>query len=128
MANWTVAYKGVLLEGLEVWLVVVALGTKTSSGAGMVSSAGAALAALLLTCAVGAAVRAPLQRVPENAIKFAVGAMIVSFGTYWTMEGIGGSKIWPWSDWSLLLLGAFYLCGGLAAATVLRTRTNRRAA
>ena len=127
-AGWTVAYKGVLLEGLEVWLVVVALGMKTGDGSGMFSSAGAAIAALLLTCLLGAAVRAPLQQVPENAIKFAVGAMIVSFGTYWTMEGIGGPEVWPWSDWTLLLLGAFYLLGGLAVATLMRARVRREAA
>ena len=81
-AAWVVAYKGVLLEGLEVWLVVVALGMKAPDGAGMVSSAGAALAALALTCAVGAVVRAPLQRVPENAVKFAVGAVTLEVGKY----------------------------------------------
>jgi len=137
VANWMVAYKGVLLEGLEVWLVVVALGMKTAGGTGMVStgmvstgmvsSGGAAVAALLLTCAVGAAVRAPLQRVPENAIKFTVGAMIVAFGTYWTMEGIGGSEVWPLSDWTLLILGVFYLAAGLAVATAMRTRVRREA-
>jgi len=124
-AGWAVAYKGVLLEGLEVWLVVVALGMKAADGRGMVSSGGAAIAALLLTCAVGAAVRAPLQRVPENTIKFTVGAMIVAFGTYWTMEGIGGPEIWSLSDWTLPILGAFYLLAGLAIATLMRTRVRR---
>ena len=132
LAGWTVAYKGVLLEGLEVWLIVVALGMKTANGtgdgAGMASSVAAAIAALLLTCAVGAAVRAPLQRVPENAIKFTVGAMIVAFGTYWTMEGIGGAAIWPLSDWTLPVLGAFYLLGGLAIATAMRARLRRQVA
>ncbi len=127
-AGWAVAYKGVLLEGLEVWLVVVALGMKTADSTGMVSSGGAAIAALLLTCAVGAAVRAPLQRVPENAIKFTVGAMIVAFGTYWTMEGIGGSEVWPLSDWTLPILGAFYLAAGLAVAAAMRARVRRQAA
>lgn len=127
-ANWMVAYKGVLLEGLEVWLVVVALGMKTSSSMGLISSGGAALAALLLTVAVGAAVRAPLQRLPENGIKFTVGAMIVAFGTYWTMEGAGGSGIWPLSDWTLLVLGVFYLLGGLAVATVMRMRVRQEVA
>jgi uncharacterized membrane protein len=127
-AGWMVAYKGVLLEGLEVWLVVVALGMKTADGTGIITSAGAALAALLLTCVLGAAVRAPLQRVPENAIKFTVGAMIVAFGTYWTMEGIGGPDTWPLSDWTLPILGAFYLLVGLAVATAMRTRVRRKIA
>ncbi len=127
VAGWTIAYKGVLLEGLEVWLIVVALGMQTG-GIGMVSSVGAAVAALLLTCAVGAAVRAPLQQVPENAIKFTVGAMIVAFGTFWTMEGVGGPEVWPLSDWTLPILGAFYLLAGLAIATVMRMRVRRGAA
>lgn len=132
IAGWTVAYKGVLLEGLEVWLIVVALGMKapngTGHGAGMASSVGAAIAALLLTCAIGAVVRAPLKRVPENAIKFTVGAMIVAFGTYWTMEGIGGADLWPLSDWTLPVLGVFYLLGGLAIATALRARLRQQVA
>ena len=127
-AAWTVAFKGVLLEGLEVWLVVVALGMRSPGGAGLVSSIGAALAALVLTCLVGAAVRAPLQQVPENTIKFVVGAMIVSFGTYWTTEGIGGEAIWPYSDWTLLILGTFYLLAGLAVGNVMRKQVQRRAA
>ena len=127
-AGWLVAYKGVLLEGLEVWLVVVALGMKGAGGNGIASSASAAVAALALTCALGAAVRAPLQRVPENAIKFAVGAMIVAFGTFWTMEGIGGAGVWPLADWTVPLLAAFYLLGGLAIATINRQRFARRIA
>jgi uncharacterized membrane protein len=101
---------------------------RSPGGAGLASGIGAALAALVLTCLVGAAVRAPLQQVPENTIKFAVGAMIVSFGTYWTMEGIGGGAIWPYSDWTLLVLGAFYALAGLAVGTVMRKQVQRRAA
>ena len=127
-AGWTIAFKGVLLEGLEVWLVVVALGMRAPGGMGLVSSGGAALAALVLTGLIGVAVRAPLQRVPENTIKFVVGVMIVSFGTYWTMEGIGGEGIWPYSDWTLLILGAFYLIAGLAIGAVMRRQTLGRTA
>lgn len=125
-AAWAVAYKGVLLEGLEVWLVVVGLGMHGTNGAGMASSAGAAGAALLLTVAVGAAVQAPLRHVPENAIKFAVGAMIVAFGTYWTTEGLGGAGEWPWGDWTLPLLATFYGAGGLALASAMRWRLVRQ--
>lgn len=115
-AGWVIAFKGVLLEGLEVWLIVVALGV---NGAWM-SSAGAAVAALIVVAAAGLLVRAPLARVPENAIKFAVGVMIVSFGTFWTLESLGGPTVWPGGDWSLLGLLAFYACGGMVLAAVLR--------
>ena len=60
-AAWLIAFKGVFLEGLEVWLVVVALSTKSQHWS---SGAGAAIAALLLTVAVGAMLRQPLRRVP----------------------------------------------------------------
>jgi len=115
-AGWLIAFKGVLLEGLEVWLIVVALGI---NGA-WASSAGAAIAALIVVAAAGLLVRAPLAHVPENAIKFAVGAMIVSFGTFWTLESLGGPTVWPGGDWSLLGLVIFYLGGGVVLASVLR--------
>jgi uncharacterized membrane protein len=118
-AAWLIAYKGVLLEGLEVWLIVVSFSLHSGSWAG---NGAAALISLLLVCAAGMAIRAPLQRVPENAIKFLVGTMIVSFGTYWTVEALGGAGIWPLGDWTLPVLIAFYLLGGIVAATVLRLR------
>ena len=119
MGGWLIAFKGVLLEGLEVWLVVVALGLH---GRAWISSTAGALAALLVVIAAGLAVRAPLRRVPENAVKFAVGAMITAFGTFWTLEAVGGAAAWPWSDWSLLALAAFYTLGGLALTALLRKR------
>jgi uncharacterized membrane protein len=64
-------------------------------------------------------VRAPLRRVPENAIKFVVGAMIVSFGTFWTLEALAGD-VWPFGDWSILLLAAFFLAGGQALVLLIR--------
>jgi Ca2+/H+ antiporter, TMEM165/GDT1 family len=114
-AGWTIAFKGVLLEGLEVWLIVVALGVAHGAWA---SSAGAAVAALLVVAAAGLLIRAPLARVPENTIKFVVGAMIVSFGTFWTLEALGRPAIWPGRDWSLLALVVFYGFGGVVLAAL----------
>ena len=121
-AAWLVAYKGVLLEGLEVWLIVVAF---SLHGGAWTSNAVAALAALVVICLAGAAIRAPLRRVPENAIKFAVGAMIVSFGTFWTLESLAGA-VWPLGDWSLLALAAFYLLGGQLLVPLMARRQPRR--
>jgi uncharacterized membrane protein len=121
-AAWLIAFKGVMLEGLEVWLVVVAL---SMHGAGWGSSAGAAIVALVVVMLAGICIQAPLRRVPENAIKFVVGAMIVSFGTFWTLEAIGGDDAWPGQDWSLLALVAFFLVGGFAVATFMRARQRR---
>jgi uncharacterized membrane protein len=120
-AAWLVAYKGTLLEGLEVWLVVVAFSLHSRA---WMSNGIAALAALLAVGIAGLAVRAPLRRVPENAIKYVVGAMIVSFGTYWTVEALAG-PVWPLGDWSLLLLAAFFLAGGQALVPLMRQSRQR---
>jgi uncharacterized membrane protein len=116
-AAWVIAFKGVLLEGLEVWLIVVALSAHRGA---WLTGAGAALAALLVVAAAGLAIRAPLKRVPENAVKLMVGAMIVSFGTFWTIEALGGAGVWPLGDWSLLVLVAFYGLGALLLAALFR--------
>ena len=87
-AAWLIAFKGVFLEGLEVWLIVVALGMKGHHASVAVA---AALLALLVVAGVGMLVRKPLRRVPENAIKFGVGSMITAFGTFWTIEATGGA-------------------------------------
>ena len=122
-AAWLVAYKGVLLEGLEVWLIVVALGI---GGTGMISSAGGAVAALFPVVLAGAYLRSPLRRVPENAIKFIVGAMSVAFGNFWSLEALGGSAIWPIGASALIALVVFYILGGLLVIAALRARETRR--
>ena len=114
-AAWLIAYKGTLLEGLEVWLVVVF----SLHSRAWLSNGIAALIALLAVFVGGLLVRAPLRRVPENAIKFVVGAMIVSFGTFWTLEALAGD-VWPFGDWSILLLAAFFLAGGQALVPLIR--------
>jgi uncharacterized membrane protein len=120
-AAWLVAYKGMLMEGLEVWLIVVAFSLHSQA---WVFNGATAVVGLLAVFCTGLAVRAPLRRVPENAIKFVVGAMIVSFGTFWTLEALAGD-VWPAGDWSLLALEAFYLAGGQVLARVIRRAPRR---
>jgi uncharacterized membrane protein len=108
-AAWVVAFKGVLLEGLEVWLLVVALGHTLSYAA----AAGSALAALLAVIGLGLALQAPLTRVPENTLKFLVACAILSFGSFWGLGGIVGEQAaWPLGDVTLLLLFAAYAVAG----------------
>jgi uncharacterized membrane protein len=96
---FTIAFKGVLLEGLEVVFIVLTFGA-TQHDIGLAAlAAAAAVAAVTLT---GIAVRAPLARVPENAMKFAVGVMLTSFGIFWGAEGAGAS--WPGGDAALLVI------------------------
>lgn len=95
---FSLAFKGVLLEGLEVVFIVISFGSQHSL---RLAVAGAA-AAIAAVAATGAAVRAPLARVPENTMKFAVGVMLTSFGVFWGAEGAGVS--WPGSDGALLVV------------------------
>src|SRR5438445_3755860 len=94
------SYKSVLLEGLEVAFIVISFGSGGSSGIG-------AAAAGVLVILVGALVRAPLQRIPENTLKFIVGIMLTTFGTFWSGESFGIAT--AFSDLFLLLPAALYL-------------------
>jgi uncharacterized membrane protein len=106
------AFKSVLLEGLEVAFIVITFGVSAANGdagkgAGLASATVGALAALALVIAVGALVHAPLQRVPENTLKFVVGIMLTTFGTFWAGEGLGVE--WPAGDLALPILVVAYL-------------------
>jgi uncharacterized membrane protein len=99
---FTVAFKGVFLEGLEVAFIVVTFGgTQRNVGLAAVG-AGAALVVVLIA---GMIVHAPLTRVPENTLKFGVGVMLTAFGIFWSAEGAGIT--WPGADAALLGLIAF---------------------
>ena len=97
--SFTISFKGVLLEGLEVVFIVLTFGAN-SHNVGL--AAAAAAVAVALVALGGVAARAPLARVPENAMKFSVGVMLTSFGTFWGAEGAGAS--WPGGDAALLVL------------------------
>ena len=98
------AFKSVLLEGLEVAFIVITFGSAAKSFG---SAALGAAAACVLVVAAGVFIRAPLQRVPENTLKFVVGIMLTSFGTFWGGEGIGIE--WWNADLFLVILVVFYL-------------------
>jgi uncharacterized membrane protein len=96
---FAISFKGVLLEGLEVAFIVLTFGANQKH---IPLAAAAAAAAVLVVIAAGVAARAPLARVPENTMKFAVGVMLSSFGMFWGAEGAGAS--WPGGDAALLAL------------------------
>ncbi len=106
--GFTLAFKGVLLEGLEVVFIVLTFGS--AQGSIRLAAVGAA-AALVLVAGIGVAVRAPLARVPENTMKFAVGVMLTTFGIFWSVEGAGGD--WPGSDAALLGILGFVIASSL---------------
>jgi uncharacterized membrane protein len=110
--GFVVAFKGVFLEGVEVAVLVVTLGT-ADHNLGLATLS--ATAALVIVGAVGVVVARHLAGVPENAMKMAVGLMLISFGTFWTGEGVGVH--WPGRDLAIpVLLGVY------AAATWLLIR------
>lgn len=125
------SYKAVLLEGLEVAFIVITFGSSATSAVcnttcGIGSAAiGAAIAGVLVILA-GALVRAPLTKVPENSLKFVVGVMLTTFGTFWAGEGFGVK--WPFADAFLLALAALYLLASFVLVTTLKQSKARRLA
>jgi len=121
--GFTLSFKGVLLEGLEVAFIVLTFGS--TQGSIPIAAAGAG-GALVLVVAVGAAVRAPLARVPENTMKFAVGVMLTTFGIFWSAEGAGAH--WPGSDAALPVVLAFVIALSFAFVALLRRAAAPRVA
>ncbi len=122
--SFTVAFKGVLLEGLEVAFIVVTFGA-ASTAALTAATAGATLAGVLVL-AIGITVHRPLARVPENGLKFAVGLMLAAFGTFWAGEGIGID--WPLGDAIIIVLLGIYLLASLVAVSLVRREIGGRQA
>ncbi len=115
--SFAIAFKGVLLEGLEVAFIVLTFGANQHRVGLAAAAAGGAIALVIV---VGIAARAPLARVPENAMKLAVGVMLSSFGMFWGAEGAGAS--WPGGDAALLAI-----VPGLALMALASIRALRRA-
>ncbi|HEY5058327.1 MAG TPA: hypothetical protein VII51_04850 [Gaiellaceae bacterium] len=121
--GFTLAFKGVLLEGLEVAFIVITFGS-TQGNIGL-AAAGAGTA-LVLVVIVGVLVRAPLARVPENTMKFTVGVMLTTFGIFWAAQGAGAH--WPGDDASLPGVLAFVAVMSFGAVAVLRRQRLSAAA
>jgi uncharacterized membrane protein len=124
------SYKAVLLEGLEVAFIVITFGSSAANtiaqkSSGIASAALGAVIAGILVILAGALVRAPLTKIPENSLKFIVGIMLTTFGTFWTGEGFG--VIWPYTDLFLLVLAALYLLSSFALVLWLKQVKQRQA-
>ena len=121
--GFVVAFKGVFLEGLEIVFIVITFGL--NAGNVPLAAVGASLAgAVVLT--IGAAAHRPLANVPQNTIKFAVGLLLSTFGTFWAVEGLGWfsaggeSVAWPGGDVALVLLLATWSAFSWSAVRLLR--------
>ena len=125
VSDWyafTLSFKGVLLEGLEVAFIALTFGSNQRD---IPLAAIAAGAAVLTIASVGLAMRAPLARVPENTMKFVVGVMLTAFGMFWGAEGAGAR--WPGSDAALLVLVPVVAVFGITLTALLRTNAQRSA-
>ena len=122
-AGLVAAFNGVFLEGLEVAIIVVTVGSASSDALG--AAAAGALAAIVMVGIAAVLVRQPLGRIPENALKFVVGVMLVSFGTFWLGEGLGIA--WPFGDATLAILAVAYAGLALLTSRFLRSIVTPRA-
>jgi uncharacterized membrane protein len=112
---FTLAFKGVLLEGLEVAFIVVTFG----ASAGRLGPAViAGTAALVVVGGIGFAVRGLVGRIPRSLLQLIVGTMLTSFGTFWALEGLGID--WPHGDLDIALLLGFYAVAALGFVTLER--------
>ena len=114
--GFTLSFKGVFLEGLEVAFIVLTFGSTQKNIP--LAAVGAAAAVVLVAVVILA--RAPLARVPENTMKFSVGVMLTTFGIFWGAEGAGAS--WPGSDAAILGVLAFVVLLSFAMVALLRRR------
>jgi uncharacterized membrane protein len=121
--GFVVAFKGVFLEGLEIVFIVITFGLNADDVPA--AAAGAAIAGVIVL-GIGAAAHKPLTRVPQNTIKFAVGLLLSTFGTFWAVEGLGvfadgrESLAWPGGDAALLALLAIWAAFSWSAIRLLR--------
>jgi len=115
--GFLVAYKAVLLEGTEVAFIVIAFGA--AGGAALSSAVAGAIVAGILVIALGVALQKPLTMVPENWLKFGVGAMLCSFGVFWFAESLGME--WPGDALSIPLIVATFLAASWLAVRMLKT-------
>jgi Ca2+/H+ antiporter, TMEM165/GDT1 family len=107
------SYKAVLLEGLEVAFIVIALGAQ--GGTALQAAIAGAAAAFVVITGAGVALHKPLTVVPENFMKFIVGAMLTTFGIFWGSEGL--LVEWPLGDATLLVI-----LGGVALVSLIAVR------
>jgi uncharacterized membrane protein len=114
-AAFVLAFKGVLLEGLEVAFIVVTFGAATNAVGVAVTGAASAF---VFVVAIALLVRRTLEEIPDHVIKLGVGLLLTTFGTFWAAEGLGVE--WPGEDLAILYLLCLYILYALITVSLLR--------
>jgi uncharacterized membrane protein len=122
---FTLAFKGVLLEGLEVVFIVLTFGViqKGANPQAFLLAVWAAIIAVVLVTIAGFAIHKPLSKVPENTMKFIVGILLTAFGIFWGAEGAGAH--WPQQDLSLIAIIGFVIAICFALVEILKVRNAK---
>jgi len=113
--GFVLALKGVFLEGLEVVFIVIAVG---GTGHGFPAAIAGGILAAIVVAATGLVVRRPIARVPENTLKYWVGVILTSLGTFWAAEGMGAA--WPLDFVSIIGLVVVYFAASRVAIALIR--------
>jgi uncharacterized membrane protein len=116
---FTISYKAVVIEGIEVAFLVVTFGALQNKI--LVASLAATFAVVVVVLA-GYILHKPLTKVPENSMKFVVGVILTTFGIFWTTEGIGAT--WAFQDLTLFLIAGLVVAMSLVLIFILRRRFN----
>jgi len=125
--SFVISFKGVFLEGVEVVFIVITFGLNARNMPVAILGATSAVVVVLLLAVV---VKTPLTKVPENTLKYAVGLLLATFGTFWAVEGLGilspsnDSLEWPGADLALVGLLAGWLILSRILVAVLRKPTS----
>jgi uncharacterized membrane protein len=123
--DWTafvLAFKGVLLEGLEIAFVVVSVGASAGQLGAAATGGGAAL---LVVGILGVALVRIVVRIPRSFLQLVVGILLCTFGSFWAPEGLGVS--WPGGDTAILGLLAVYVLAAAINITIERRGAHRGA-
>jgi uncharacterized membrane protein len=121
--DWTafvLAFKGVLLEGLEVAFIVVSFGLTAQA---LPSAVLGAAAAFVVVAGAGLLARRVVQRIPRSALQLLVGTLLSSFGTFWAVEGLGVE--WPGDEAAILVLAGWFVLAAAGYVQMLRRRARR---
>jgi uncharacterized membrane protein len=127
MFSFMVSFKGVFLEGMEVVFIVITFGLNADDVP--VAAVGAA-AAVVSVLGIAVVARRPLSMIPENLLKYGVGLLLASFGTFWAVEGMGifragrESLEWPGKDAAILVLLVVWFVLSRVFVSALRVRTD----